>query len=167
MVGWCKAKAKQQYIEATSWKMSFFSKPSHDMHLFGPEQNGIGKHSLTNSSHWHVPGAQDLSQRDKKPGTLRIQVSPPAPCRTGCLELATLPPKSEAGPPGKGGGEEPSPCSGLPPPTHSRANIPWQILQSKQGHQCPARLSSGLYAAPPKGTMTTFLPGGPPPWPGN
>lgn len=134
------------------WEMSFFSMPSHARLLFGPEQNSIGRHSLTNSARWHVPGAQDLSQGDK----VRIQVSPLAPCRTGSPELAMLPPKSEAGPPGKGRGEEPSPGSVLPPPTHSRANIPWQILQSKQGHQCPASLNPGLQVAPPKGTTTTF-----------
>lgn len=67
--------------------------------------------------------------------------------------------------PEKGGSEEPSPCSDLPPPTQGKANIPWQTLQSKQGHQCPARLSLGPWAAPPKGTMAIFFwPEGPPSW---
>lgn len=99
-------------------------------------------------AHCHVPGAQDFSQGDKE----RIQMSPP--CRTGCLELALLALQTQAG--GEGGAEEPSPRSVLPPPTHNGVNIPWQTLQSKQGHPSPARLSSGLRAAPAKGTMTTF-----------
>jgi len=56
-----------------------FSMPSHARLLFGHEQKSIGRHSLTNSPRWHVPGAQDLSQADKEPGTLRIRVSPPTP----------------------------------------------------------------------------------------
>lgn len=108
----------------------------------------------------HMPAATLEELRISPKWT--IQVSPPSLCRTGCLELATLPLKTKAWLLGKGGAEEPSPHSVLPPPTHRGVNIPWQTLQSKQGHQCPARLSCST-----KGNNDHFFQEGPFPWPGS